>query len=107
MMTETMAEDGEGYDPDTFTDCGVIQTLTAPTFDALKVKIEKSWKMHSSNSELPQVFENTIEWDCEGEHSYNTPKEEQIPFREIYQLHITKVEETPVDESVLEDLIKA
>ena len=91
-----------GYDPDTSRDFGVVTTFTADTLKALKEELLAFMEDQDLN-----VFENQVEWSCAGEHSYNTPKEEQIPFGEFYTAHIEKIQTEPVDQDTLEQVFNA
>lgn len=88
----------EGCDPDTYTDHGQIKELTAPTLNGLRTRIEKEYfKLLRPIGACVHIFENRIEIQCEGEHDYRVPKEDQIPFIETTSIYITQVKETEVD----------
>lgn len=101
FTTEEYDKDGEGINPDTCCDHGLIRTFKAPTLEELKTLISKEY----FNLENPigadvQIFENRIEITCEGEQHWRTPKSEQVPFIERYSVYISKVEKTEIDLSV-------
>ena len=100
LMTESMEYDEKekayiGYDPDSIQDHGVVNTYTAKTMKELRSKIEAEHSLSAF-----EEFDGRLEAQFSGEHHYNTPKAEQIPFQEtftIYLSQVTELELTPAD----------
>lgn len=83
-----------GFDPDTYQDCGVIETMTATSLKDLKAKLES----RLSRLDLFEVVtdsdtETHLEWQCDGEHDYRSDPKERIPFIETWSVYITRVNE--------------
>ena len=98
LSTEKMALDGDGLDPDSWQDIGLIGILQAPTLAELKKQIESEYfSLEKPIGADVQIFDGAIEINYEGEHHYSTPKAEQIPFFETVRIIITQVEETTID----------
>ena len=94
-----------GYDPDSYQIVDQ-RTIEAKTLEELKTKLNEQYYMNNALEE-PQVFDGRIEFEFEGEHDYRTPKEEQIPFREIYSVVVEQLQVTQVkDDKTLESLFK-
>lgn len=111
LATESMEFDSKeqayiGYDPDTYQEQGLIEKITAPTLIELKKKIENRLSF-IKNMELVEEDDNTahFEYQCEGEHDYRTPKEERIPFQELWSLYVSEVEETCLGAKLLKEII--
>lgn len=83
----------EGCDPGTYQDHGVIESYTAPTLQELKLKIERRLN-NLTRFEVVDDGENQahLEYQCDGEHDYRTPKEDRIPFIETWSIYITRIE---------------
>lgn len=82
-----------GYDPDTFQEHGNVGTLKAETLPELLKLLDEKYYMNQSE---PQEFDSSIQFQFEGEHHYNTTKDEQIPFCEMFTVFITQIEELEV-----------
>jgi hypothetical protein len=85
----------EGYDPDTYQHCGE-QVVEAKTLEDLKEKLEQYIVLKDS-----ELFDGHLIYQCEGEHHYNTPKEEQIPFQEIFTVALYEVESNNINPACL------
>ena len=101
LATETMEFDQKeqafiGYDPDSYQDCGVVETLTAGTIEELKTILNKKYGLKNADT-----FDNRIELQFDGEYHYNTPMKDRIPFHEIFTIYLEKVESTELDASIL------
>lgn len=98
LATESMEWDEKeqayiGYDPDTYQDYGIVNTYQADTLENLKAKIKKDLTLLDDAIR----FEGRLQIQVEGEHDYRTPKEERVPFQEIYTIIFSKVQIEPID----------
>lgn len=96
----------EGVDPDTYQDCGVIETITAETLVDLKAKIQK----RLTNLDKFELVDDEddmahFEWQCDGEHDYRTPSKDQIPFIESWSLYIYRVNEDRLGAAMLKAVV--
>jgi hypothetical protein len=92
----------EGCDPDSMIDHGIQQKITGDTLEDLTKKLHAQFSMKDF-----EVFGGHLEAQYEGEHHYNTPAKEQIPFYETYSIYIQRVEYTSVDsEDDLNNILK-
>jgi hypothetical protein len=80
--------DYEGVDPDTYQDCGSLEPLTAPSKEELKEKIENLLGPIEYDHENRYMVSFDLEYHC------STPKEEQIPALDNYEIYIFEVTET-------------
>lgn len=99
LSTESMYWDAAekayiGYNPETRRDHGIVDTITASTLEELASKLHHKYSLKNA-----EVFEGLIEMQFDGEHDYRTPKEDRIPFCELYTVIISKVVETQIDAS--------
>lgn len=90
-----------GCNPDTFQDHGAIQTIRKSTLAELFKELQRQFTIKDW-----EVFEDRLEYQCDGEHDYNTPKAEQIPFIETYSISISEVKREFLTEKELQKLLK-
>jgi hypothetical protein len=90
-----------GCNPDTFQDHGIVQTIKNETLEGLFKELQRQFTIKNW-----EVFEDRLEYQCDGEHHYNTPKADQIPFIETYSISISKVTHEFLTEEELQKLLK-
>lgn len=85
-----------GYNPDTWTEHGVVETIEAKTLGELHEKLHRKYSLKDA-----EAFEGRLEMQFDGEHDYRTPVEERVPFREVYTITLEQVESKDLDAEVL------
>jgi hypothetical protein len=78
------------YDPETRVCQGVINVAVGDTIEEAVDNL-----MMRQGYDLPKdavLIDGRIEFQNDGEHHYNTPEEEQIPFREIWYISVRLIE---------------
>lgn len=104
LSTETLLDDGS-YDPNSYQDCGIIDTIKAPTLEKVFEKLKRQYDL--SKFEIVEFDDEEcfLEGNFQGEHDYRTPKSEQVPFMENFQIRIFRCTDNPITKKQLRKLM--